>query len=83
MSDAAWVLYQNALSLYCCRAWPSKLPTCCVTIGTDNDYSRNALRAYQMLYQPRNYDGEFLRSWLMQNLQRTLPDNQRARSAAA
>ena len=47
--------------------------------GTDNDYSRNALRAYQMLYQPRNYDGEFLRGWLMQNLQRTLPDNVSAR----
>jgi type VI secretion system protein ImpL len=32
-----------------------------------------------MLYQPRNYDGEFLRGWLMQNLQRTLPDDVSAR----
>jgi type VI secretion system protein ImpL len=47
--------------------------------GNDNEYSRNALRAYQMLYQPRNYDGEFLRAWLMQNLQRNLPDDVSAR----
>lgn len=47
--------------------------------GDDNEYSRNALRAYQMLYQPRNYDGEFLRAWLMQNLQHSLPENVSAR----
>jgi type VI secretion system protein ImpL len=32
-----------------------------------------------MLYQPRNYDGEFLRAWLLQNLQRSLPDTVSAR----
>ena len=41
--------------------------------GKDAEFSRNALRAYQMLYQPRSYDGEFLRGWVMQNLQRKLP----------
>ncbi|BCQ39577.1 hypothetical protein ERHA54_21800 [Erwinia rhapontici] len=43
--------------------------------GKDAEFSRNALRAYQMLYQPRSYDGEFLRGWVMQNLQRSLPSS--------
>ncbi|WP_288443112.1 type VI secretion system membrane subunit TssM [uncultured Pantoea sp.] len=80
VSDAAWVLYQNALkSLLLPRVAQQITNLLRDDPGTDNDYSRNALRAYQMLYQPRNYDGEFLRGWLMQNLQRTLPDNVSAR----
>lgn len=80
VSDAAWVLYQNALkSLLLPRVAQQITNLLRDDPGTDNDYSRNALRAYQMLYQPRNYDGEFLRDWLMQNLQRTLPDNVSAR----
>ncbi|MDZ7278151.1 type VI secretion system membrane subunit TssM [Pantoea eucrina] len=76
VSDAAWVLYQNALkSLLLPRVAQQITNFLRDDPGTDNEYSRNALRAYQMLYQPRNYDGEFLRSWLMQNLQRKLPDN--------
>ncbi|QDY42198.1 type VI secretion system membrane subunit TssM [Candidatus Pantoea soli] len=80
VSDAAWVLYQNALkSLLLPRVAQQITNLLRNDPGNDNEYSRNALRAYQMLYQPRNYDGEFLRSWLMQNLQRTLSDDVSAR----
>lgn len=80
VSDAAWVLYQNALkSLLLPRVAQQITNLLRDDPGTDNEYSRNALRAYQMLYQPRNYDGEFLRGWLMQNLQRSLPANVSAR----
>ena len=74
VSDAAWVLYQNALkSLLLPRVAQEITRILGNDQGNDSEFSRNALRAYQMLYQPRNYDGEFLRGWLMQNLQRTLP----------
>ncbi|WP_130834870.1 type VI secretion system membrane subunit TssM [[Erwinia] mediterraneensis] len=80
VSDAAWVLYQNALkSLLLPRVSQQITNLLRNDKGDDNEYSRNALRAYQMLYQPRNYDGEFLRGWLMKNLQHTLPDNVSAR----
>lgn len=80
VSGAAWALYQNALkSLLLPRVAQQITNLLRDDPGTDNEYSRNALRAYQMLYQPRNYDGEFLRGWLMQNLQRTLPDDVSAR----
>lgn len=39
------------------------------------EYSYEALKAYQMLYQPKHYDGKFLHSWVMLNLQRNLPQN--------
>lgn len=80
VSDAAWGLYQNALkSLLLPRVAQQITNFLRDDKGDDNEYSRNALRAYQMLYQPRNYDGEFLRGWLMKNLQRSLPDNVSAR----
>lgn len=80
VSDAAWALYQNALkSLLLPRVAQQITNLLRDDPGTNNEYSRNALRAYQMLYQPRNYDGEFLRGWLMQNLQSTLPDDVSAR----
>lgn len=80
VSDAAWALYQNALkSLLLPRVAQQITNLLRNDKGDDNEYSRNALRAYQMLYQPRNYDGEFLRAWLMQNLQRSLPENVSAR----
>ncbi|WP_256853429.1 type VI secretion system membrane subunit TssM [Pantoea sp. Fr+CA_20] len=80
VSDAAWALYQNALkSLLLPRVAQQITNLLRNDPGDDNEYSRNALRAYQMLYQPRNYDGEFLRAWLLQNLQRSLPDKVSAR----
>jgi len=41
--------------------------------GSDVDYSYEALKAYQMLYRPKQYDGKLLRTWIMLNLQRQLP----------
>lgn len=76
VSDAAWGFYQNALkSLLLPRVAQNITLTLRNDKGEDSEFSRNALRAYQMLYQPRSYDGEFLRGWVMQNLQRTLPAN--------
>ncbi|WP_017347160.1 type VI secretion system membrane subunit TssM [Pantoea sp. A4] len=43
--------------------------------GSDADYSYEALKAYQMLYQPKHYDGKFLQTWVMLNLQRNLPQD--------
>ncbi|PPC71136.1 type VI secretion system membrane subunit TssM [Pantoea sp. ICBG 985] len=43
--------------------------------GSDADYSYEALKAYQMLYQPKHYDGKFLHAWLMLNVSRELPQN--------
>ncbi|WP_437614272.1 type VI secretion system membrane subunit TssM [Erwinia sp. V71] len=74
VSDAAWALYQNALrSLLLPRVARQITATLRNDRGNGSEFSRNALRAYQMLYQPRNYDGEFLRGWVMQNFQRSLP----------
>lgn len=74
ISDAAMGIYQNALKTL---LLPNVAKQITATLrsdkGEDSEFSRNALRAYQMLYQPRSYDGEFLRAWVMQNLQRTLP----------
>ena len=39
----------------------------------DADFSYEALKAYQMLYLPKQYDGKFLRARVMLNLQRNLP----------
>jgi len=74
ISDATWGLYQGALkSLLLPRVAQIITYTLRNDDGKDAEFSRNALRAYQMLYQPRSYDGEFLRGWVMQNLQRKLP----------
>ncbi|MGF6562833.1 type VI secretion system protein ImpL [Erwinia aphidicola] len=74
ISEAAWGLYQGALkSLLLPRVAQTITQTLRSDNGEDAEFSRNALRAYQMLYQPRSYDGEFLRGWVMQNLQRSLP----------
>ena len=43
--------------------------------GSDADYSYEALKAYQLLYHPRHYDGKFLHAWLMLNISRELPQN--------
>lgn len=76
INAAAQGFYQNALkTLLLPRVAQNITQTLRNDKGEDNEFSRNALRAYQMLYQPRSYDGEFLRGWVMQNLQRTLPAN--------
>ncbi len=74
IGTAALGFYQNALkTLLLPRVAQNITEALRNDKGDDSDFSRNALRAYQMLYQPRSYDGEFLRGWVMQNLQRTLP----------
>jgi type VI secretion system protein ImpL len=74
ISEATWALYQGALkSLLLPRVAQTITRTLRSDNGEDAEFSHNALRAYQMLYQPRSYDGEFLRGWVMQNLQRSLP----------
>ncbi|MEM6159549.1 type VI secretion system membrane subunit TssM [Erwinia sp. P6884] len=74
IGDAAMGIYQNALkTLLLPRVAKNITATLRNDKGEDSEFSRNALRAYQMLYQPRSYDGEFLRAWVMQNLQHTLP----------
>lgn len=76
VSDATWGLYQGALkALLLPRVAQTISRTLRNDDGKDAEFSRNALRAYQMLYQPRSYDGEFLRGWVMQNLQRNLPSS--------
>ncbi|WP_455810990.1 type VI secretion system membrane subunit TssM [Pseudomonas graminis] len=76
ISDATWGLYQGALkALLLPRVAQTIAQTLRNDDGKDAEFSRNALRAYQMLYQPRSYDGEFLRGWVMQNLQRSLPSS--------
>ncbi|WP_128175024.1 type VI secretion system membrane subunit TssM [[Pantoea] beijingensis] len=78
--DAAAVLYQNALKTLLLPCIAEQITaTLRNNNGVDSEFSRNAQRAYQMLYQPRSYDGEFLHGWVMQNLQRTLPPNVTAR----
>ncbi|CAO96910.1 type VI secretion system membrane subunit TssM [Erwinia tasmaniensis] len=77
---ASWGLYQAALqSLLLPRVAQTITKILHDDQGGDPLYSRNALRAYQMLYQPRSYDGEFLRSWLLQNLRHTQPSDVNAR----
>lgn len=76
ISDATWGLYQGALkALLLPRVAQNIAQILRNDDGKDAEFSRNALRAYQMLYQPRSYDGEFLRGWVMQNLQRNLPSS--------
>lgn len=76
ISDASQELYQKALQ-------QTLLPYVSMRISTwlrndgggDAEYSYEALKAYLMLYQPKQYDGKFLLSWVMLNLQRSLPQN--------
>ncbi|WP_413721606.1 type VI secretion system membrane subunit TssM [Sodalis sp. RH24] len=36
--------------------------------GGETDFTYQALKAYQMLYEPQHYDGGFLRSWVLMTL---------------
>ncbi|NDJ56380.1 type VI secretion system membrane subunit TssM [Enterobacteriaceae bacterium 4M9] len=40
-------------------------------IGADPDFSFEALKAYRMMYEAERYDGKYLRTWVMLNLQRS------------
>ncbi len=76
VSDATYAFYQKSLKQL---LLPQVARLITVWLrnddGSDADYSYEALKAYQMLYQPKHYDGKFLHAWLMLNIQRTLPQN--------
>ena len=76
VSDAAQTLYQKALSQMLLPDVAMRITTWLRNDnGSDVEYSYEALKAYQMLYLPKKYDGKFLTSWVMLNLQRNLPQN--------
>ncbi|MDC9612693.1 type VI secretion system membrane subunit TssM [Xenorhabdus khoisanae] len=43
--------------------------------GDDIEKTYNTLKAYQMLYQPKHYDGKFLHDWVMEYLKTDLKTN--------
>lgn len=76
VNDAAQSLYQKALEQMLLPVVVTHITTWLRNDnGSDVDYSYEALKAYRMLFQPKHYDGKFLHSWVMLNLQRNLPQN--------
>lgn len=76
VSDASQTLYQKALQQMLLPDVATRITTWLRNDnGSDVEYSYEALKAYQMLYQPKQYDGKFLLSWVMLNVQRNLPQN--------
>jgi type VI secretion system protein ImpL len=76
VSDASQSLYQKALQQMLMPEVAQRITGWLRSDdGSDVEYSYEALKAYQMLYQPKHYDGKFLHSWVMLNLQRNLPQN--------
>ncbi|CDG17738.1 type VI secretion system membrane subunit TssM [Xenorhabdus doucetiae] len=69
ISDASQSLYRKALQTLL-------LPQIAIIIthqmhddnSEDAEKSYNTLKAYQMLYQPKHYEGKFLHNWIMQYL---------------
>ena len=76
VSDASQALYRKALEQMLLPEVAMRVTTWLRNDnGSDVEYSYEALKAYQMLYQPKHYDGKFLHSWVMLNLERNLPQN--------
>ena len=76
VSDASQALYRKALEQMLLPEVAMRITTWLRNDnGSDVEYSYEALKAYQMLYQPKHYDGKFLHSWVMLNLERNLPQN--------
>ncbi|CAI8834276.1 type VI secretion system membrane subunit TssM [Kosakonia quasisacchari] len=76
VADASQTLYQKALQQMLLPEVAMRITTWLRNDnGSDVEYSYEALKAYQMLYQPKHYDGKFLHAWVMLNLQRNLPQN--------
>ncbi|MDC9605080.1 type VI secretion system membrane subunit TssM [Xenorhabdus griffiniae] len=73
ISDASRFLYRKALKTLL-------LPQIATIItnqlhddnNDDIENTYNTLKAYQMLYQPKHYDGKFLHNWIMQYLKTQL-----------
>lgn len=63
VSDASQTLYQKALQQMLLPDVAMRITTWLRNDnGSDAEYSYEALKAYQMLYQPKQYDGKFLLS---------------------
>lgn len=76
VSDATQTLYQKSLKQLLMPQVTQLITTWLRNDnGSDADYSYEALKAYQMLYSPKHYDGKFLHAWLMLNIQRNQPQN--------
>ncbi|WP_312200458.1 type VI secretion system membrane subunit TssM [Kosakonia cowanii] len=76
VSDASQALYRKALEQMLLPEVAMRVTTWLRNDnGSDVEYSYEALKAYQMLYQPKHYDGKYLHSWVMLNLERNLPQN--------
>ncbi|WP_158784142.1 type VI secretion system membrane subunit TssM [Pantoea sp. BAV 3049] len=76
VSDATMALYQKSLKQLLMPQVAQLITTWLRNDnGSDADYSYEALKAYQMLYQPKHYDGKFLHAWVMLNSQRNQPQN--------
>ncbi|KGT95222.1 type VI secretion system protein ImpL [Erwinia typographi] len=76
VSDATQTLYQKSLKQLLMPQVAQLITTWLRNDnGSDADYSYEALKAYQMLYSPKHYDGKFLHAWLMLNIQRNQPQN--------
>ncbi|WP_034912034.1 type VI secretion system membrane subunit TssM [Erwinia sp. 9145] len=76
VTDATQALYQKSLQQLLMPQVARMITTWLRNDnGSDADYSYEALKAYQMLYQPKHYDGKFLHAWVMLNIQRNQPQN--------
>ncbi|WP_147194876.1 type VI secretion system membrane subunit TssM [Pantoea sp. CCBC3-3-1] len=76
VSDATMALYQKSLKQLLMPQVAQLITTWLRNDnGSDADYSYEALKAYQMLYQPKHYDGKFLHAWVMLNIQRNQPQS--------
>ncbi|UIA92788.1 type VI secretion system membrane subunit TssM [Erwinia tracheiphila] len=76
VSDASMTLYQKSLKQLLMPQVAMLIATWLRNDnGSDADYSYEALKAYQMLYQPKHYDGKFLHAWVVLNIQRNPPQN--------
>lgn len=74
VSAATETLYQKALQQLLLPQVAQRITTWLNEAdGSDADYIYEALKAYQMLYQPKQYDGQFLYAWVMLNIRRDLP----------
>ncbi|MCW0351259.1 type VI secretion system membrane subunit TssM [Pantoea ananatis] len=76
VSDATQALYERALKQLLMPQVAQNITRWLRNdTGSDADYSYEALKAYQMLYQPKHYDGKFLQAWMMLNISRELPQD--------
>ncbi|MDE9552833.1 type VI secretion system membrane subunit TssM [Xenorhabdus bovienii] len=74
ISDASLTLYTKTLQTLLLPQVARLITSQLHQTNSDNiDDTYNTLKAYQMLCQPRHYDGKFLHRWVMQYLQAHLP----------